>query len=404
MASEGYALTDDNCNGRIFGYLWEAAENPAISIRALQGARRSGKTYTTCQFLLLRALCWGESIVVASMTAEQGRAGAYDDMRTILNDAPESYSQYFEIMKSPREIRCIAKGKNGRCGVISFRSFLDPETAKGAACDWVFMNEANKFSKQQYLDLSANARQGVILDYNPQKHFWIDDEDVEVLRCTWQENRTHLTPAQIQWFENIEKAAHRDGATAADIYYYQVYYCGEYCGLSGQIFTRQNIDIRTGIPDNLQSPLVFCDPSALRGADWFAIVLVAMDLQGDMWVLDVDSKNTGTREERLKAIRKLAGQWDNTRVYIETNGIIGQEFAEFCQDEQLEFVPYCSRKNKFERIIAHYEDITRKVHFVDSIQMTKFLEQVYEFSEECEHDDNIDAVNSAWMIEQAMNF
>lgn len=401
--SERYELNAENTNERIFRYLWEATED-GCSLRALQGARRSGKTYTTCQFLLLRALCFGESVVVASMTAEQGRAGAYDDMRTILNDAPESYSQYFEILKSPREIRCIARGRNGRCGVISFRSFLDPETAKGAACDWVFLNEANKFSKQQYLDLSANARQGAILDYNPQKHFWVDEFEVDVLKCTWQENRNHLTSAQIAWFEQLERAAHRDGATAADIYYYQVYYCGEYCGLSGQIFTRANIDVRTAMPDGLTNPTIFCDPSALRGNDYFAIVLTAMDTQGDMWVVDVDSANTGTREEQLKTIRKMAAQFDGTRIYIETNGLVGLEFAEYCQEEQLEFVPYASRKNKFERIIAHYEDLTRNTHFVDSMQMTKFLEQVYEFSEKCEHDDNIDAVNSAWMVQCATNY
>lgn len=145
-------------------------------LMALQGARRAGKTYTACQWFLLNAYNDGDVILVASMTNEQGRRGAYEDCQNILRSWG-TFGDLFDVYKSPRKIECKRNNTNsGRAGVLEFASFDDPETAKGSACDWVFMNEANKFTLQQYLDLAANARKGVVIDYNPNQHFWIDDQ------------------------------------------------------------------------------------------------------------------------------------------------------------------------------------------------------------------------------------
>lgn len=370
-------------------------------IMALQGARRASKTYTACQFLLVQMLTEGDVCVFASMTSEQGRKGAYEDCKTILRDMPVGISQYFETLKTPREIHCKST-PNGRAGVAYFSSFQDPETAKGVACDWVFINEANKFTLQQYYDLAANARKGVILDYNPQAHFWVEDLKVKPLKCTWQKNKNHLTKAQLQWFADIKAAAMKPNATAADWYYYLVYYKGEYSELAGTIFTRGNIDVQPAeaVPyGRLTRPVLFADPSALRGADYFPLVVAAMDREtGDMWVLETDTTNTGTREERLQRIMAMAGRYDGTRVFIEVNGLVGVEFRDFCQNSGFEAEYWDSRGNKFERIIAHYQELTRHTHFADSPVLGEYLQQVYEFAKKCEHDDNIDAVNSAYMV------
>ena len=53
-------------------------------LMALQGARRAGKTYTIMQWLLLNAYNDGDVCLIASMTNEQGRRGAYEDANTIL--------------------------------------------------------------------------------------------------------------------------------------------------------------------------------------------------------------------------------------------------------------------------------------------------------------------------------
>jgi phage terminase large subunit len=73
-------------NGKIFKYFAEREKNNKF-IFVLKGGRRSGKTFATCQKLLI--LCnntAGTIVNIASMTAEQGRLGAYADFNTIIKD------------------------------------------------------------------------------------------------------------------------------------------------------------------------------------------------------------------------------------------------------------------------------------------------------------------------------
>lgn len=377
----------------------------------LRGARRASKTWTVCQWALMQMLEHGDVFVFASMTDEQGRLGAFEDCKNIIASMPDGLGQYYEVGRSPRQIVCRSTHENGKHGVIVFRSFQDPETAKGIACDWVFMNEANKFTQRQYYDLAANARKGVILDYNPNGKFWADDLPNEELVCTWQKNRKHLTQAQLQWFDQIYNAAHSPNATAADWYYYLVYWCGEYSELSGSIFTRGNCKTEdpADVPwATLGKPVLFCDPSALRDADYFPAVVGALDKEtGDMWVLDVDSTNASAprtdggdpKQERLERMLQMAAQYDGTRLYIEDNGLAGVDFIEkYAQPSGWEWRTWHQTKPKFDRIVNHYQELTRKTHYVDNPRLGAFMEQVYAFAEKCEHDDNIDAVNSLWTV------
>lgn len=377
-------------------------------LMALQGARRAGKTYTICQWLLLQAYNAGDVIVVASMTNEQGRRGAYEDCRNILQSWGEFGSQVFDIFKAPRKIECKRNNtESGRGGVLEFASFDDPETAKGTACDWVFMNEANKFTKQQYLDLAANARKGVIIDYNPNNHFWIDEElkPEDILLCSWQDNRKHLTDAQVAWFEKLKANALREGATAADWYYYSVYYLNEYSELAGDIFTPAIIQKckPEEVPySSLKNFVVFGDPSALCGSDYFSLTLSAIAPDGTIYILDADSTNEGGKAERCRTIERMMQKGDGVRVYIESNGYIGQKFIEYARGEDANEQPprrlpvegWCSRGDKFERILSEYETISTRVVFVEQPLLTNYLQQVYEFARKCEHDDNIDNVAS----------
>lgn len=373
----------------------------------LQGARRAGKTYTICQWLLLQAYNEGDVCVIASMTNEQGRRGAYEDCTTILNSWG-AFGDLFEVFKSPRRIVCKRTNTtSGRAGVLEFASFDDPETAKGAACDWVFMNEGNKFTRQQYLDLAANARKGVIVDYNPNQHFWIEDETTpaDVLLCSWRDNAKHLTPAQLAWFEKLKANAMRDGATAADLYYYHVYYLNEYSDLAGDIFTPGVIRkiAPAEVPwGDLRNPVVFGDPSALVGADFFPLTLSAVGPDGTIYVIDADSTNEGGKAERCKTIERMLGRLDGVRVYIESNGYIGQSFIEYARGENPQEKPprvlqvegWCSRGDKFDRILAAYETIRDRVVFVEQPLLSDYLKQIYDFARKCPHDDNIDNIAS----------
>ena len=168
------------------------------STYVLCGGRRSGKTFAICQRLILLCSQHHRVVNVATMTAEQGRLGAYADCKTIIDLCPW-LQPFVRAFESPREFR-FANGSR-----IFFNSYQNSETAKGIACDYVFLNEANNFSQQQYVDLIANARRGVFLDYNPNVKFWVDEffGDSDILHTTWKDNHL-LTSMQLAYFEKLK--------------------------------------------------------------------------------------------------------------------------------------------------------------------------------------------------------
>lgn len=380
-------------NGKIIRYLQRDQ-----TLFALRGGRRAGKTFNTCIWLL-GLIARGDVVIFASMTAEQGRKGAYEDCKQIIS--MWGVGGLLEVLKSPREIRCKTNG-----GVGYFSSYADPETAKGGACDWVFINEGNKFTYQQYLDLAANARKGVIVDYNPNEHFWIEEEiktkGVEELVVTWRDNIRHLTAAQLEWFDNLKRRAASPDATTADIYYYRVYYLGEYGELGGEIFSRANLHFCSpdAVPRDLFKVSIFCDPSALRGADWFACCVSATSRADKrVYILDTFAVNSGTREDVVRHLLEWCKVYDIKTIYVETNGIIGIDFFEFARNSNLPVKGWTSRKNKFERIVANFQNLTTNMVIVEHPHTADYMSQVYEFGENCEHDDNVDALNSSYSLQ-----
>ena len=359
-----------------------------------RGGRRSGKSFFIAQFLTIRMHNYGEVVNVASMTAEQGRLGAYADFKNIVTDCP-TFNAFTECMEVPREIRSQSGGK------VFFNSYKNSETAKGVACDWLYVNEANNFTKQQFIDLRANVRKGVFLDYNPNCEFWIDDyvtED-EICDSTWQ-NNPFLTEAQLEYFAELKAAFEKPNPSPLDIRNYNVYYLGKYSELRGRIFYESNLTFTDTLPDDLYHFKVFCDPSALRGADYFACVLSAeCKSDGKIYIVDVRSINEGCNADIVRIIRDWCGSWDGVEVYVETNGIIGQDFYDYACNSGLPVYPWCSRNNKFDRICASYQTIRDEVVFYNTAYLPSFMDQVYEFDEKCEHDDNVDALASTCRIQ-----
>ena len=353
------------------------------------GGRRSGKTYGILTFFLLLGAIERIVVNIATMTQEQGRLGSHADAKDIIRQHPATFCNY-EVLESPREIRNKKTGTR-----IFFNSYADSETAKGVACDYLFLNEANKFSKQQYIDLAVNARRGIFMDYNPTKRFWIDDfvKECDICHTTPFDN-PYLPKVQLDYFRTLETLGTRDNATEVDIYNYKVQVLGEYYELSGDIFTRDNIHFGTP-SEPLQRYIIFCDPSALRGADYFACVLSATD-GTKTWVVDTHSVNAGTQYDVCKVLEEWCKSYDVGAIYIETNGLQGIEFYEFANNSLPYVQGWNSKGKKEERILAKYNAITADVLFVDNDNNRAFVQQIYEFSvhPKCEHDDNVDALAS----------
>lgn len=363
-----------------------------------RGGRRSGKTFGILKFLML----WSEGFAgtvcnIASMTSEQGRLGAYADAKTIKDLAPAVYGD-IEVLSSPREFR-MANGSR-----MHFNQYSNSETAKGIACDWLFVNEANNFSKQQYTDLKANARLGTFIDYNPNCEFWDVDffTDADICDTTWQDN-PYLTPAQLEYFADLKRLAERPEATEIDRRNYSVYYLGRYYQLNGDIFSEDFFDWSQSVDfSSVGHFAVFCDPSALRGSDWFACCLTARDNAGRVYVIDTYSINIGDRAAVVRKLMDWCKTYDVKKVYVETNGIIGIDFYDFAVNSELNVEGWYSRGGKFDRIIANYQNFRERMTILDTPANREYMKQTYSFAERMkigEHDDNIDALNSSYNMQ-----
>lgn len=365
-----------------------------------RGGRRSGKTWFIAWLLLCRAYN-GKIVNVASMTKEQGRNGVFADMKDILRRCPKQFGSSWEAIEMPREVRF----HNGRNGKIIFNSYKASETAKGVACDDLYINECNNFTQQQYTDLCANVRYGTYIDFNPNIEFWVNDmwTDDDICDTTWQDNKKNLTESQLDYFAKLKEMAERPDASPLDIRNYNIYYLGKFSELRGQIFSPENLTFVSEMPSpgSLYDVRVFCDPSALRGADWFACVLSAKCREdGKVYILDTFSTNQGSREMICHKLREWCGEWDGVTIYVEGNGIIGIDFFDFAVNSGLPVEYWYSRGNKFERIIGNYQNFVEEVVFVETDHLAPFMSQVYEFDTKCEHDDNVDALNTSYNIQK----
>lgn len=394
-------MSNPKVNDKIWLYLRRRYHEGAHTA-ILKGGRRSGKTWHLLQWAGLRCVYFPRRVVsVAAMTNDQGRLGSFADMGEIIEAYPALFANT-DPNTSPLEIRYPNGSK------MVFKSYRRSETAKGIKCHDLFINEANCFSYQQYVDLRANVTGMTFLDYNPNFKFWVDDifKPEDICTTTWQDNRDHLTPAQLEYFADLKARAESPNATSVDLYNYSVYYLGEYAEIDGAIFTRANIRTATELPRRengdlaLRNFAIFADPSALRGADYFATCLTATDDDGNVWLIDSDSRNTGGREDVARWMQDTCKAWDVKRVYTETNGLVGIDFYEFADNSGLPVEGWYSRGNKYQRIVDNYQNLTTRLFVWDTERNRAFLNQVYTFAEKCEHDDNVDALNSSYNMQR----
>ena len=388
-------MTDllENINQR-HAHAFTAAYNTGVRRFDFMGGRRSGKSYFIEQFLLSRVL-YGMVVNVATMTDTQGRLGAYADVCDILDASPK-YAPLLNVTKTPREVR--AKHNKGR---MFFNSYDKGEKAKGIACDWLWMNEANNFTEQQYIDLAASVRCGVICDRNPNSECFTDRNAFTLLHSDWTWNKENLTAQQLAWFAQLKEKSESPDATAADIAFYRMYYLGEYAEITGTIFTPANIKRAQVDLQGMHNYFIYADPSAMCGADFFAMVLCAFR-DGVMYVVDVFSRNVGSRADIAECMARWCAMYDVKGIFVEGNGLVGKAYFEEQRGTFPNMRPYTNTENKHGRILGNYESICSRIVFNDNApEMGEYLKQVYEYegkNSSKTHDDNIDAVNSAYEI------
>ena len=192
-------------------------------IRIVQGGTSAGKTYDILLDELNEAIIQnGILTTIMSDTMPNLRHGAMRDFLKICHetnvwDVAEWNSTYSTLTLPNRSI-------------IEFYS-ADSEDALGARRDRLFINEANRITKEAFDQLEVRTEQKITLDFNPVNQFWAHDlltrPDVDFVKLNYLDNE-----ALSQNIVNALELRKGDGTSN----WWRVYGMGEIGSLEGNVY------------------------------------------------------------------------------------------------------------------------------------------------------------------------
>lgn len=348
-------------------------------IRIVQGGTSAGKTYDILMDELDEAIRQkGILTTIMSDTMPNLRHGA---MRDFIKIAKETGAWDFAEWNSTYSTFALPNGST-----IEFYS-ADSEDALGARRDRLFINEANRITKEAFDQLEIRTEQRITLDFNPSNKFWAHDlltrPDVDFVKLNYLDNEALS--------ENIRKTLElRKGDGTSN--WWRVYGLGEIGSLEGNVYEGwiaedeippEAILKRYGVDFGYKDPTT--------------IVAVYEDSDGDIWLKLHLCKSELTTPELIhiaKSLPEALFVCDNSRPEIiaemQANGIraIGSDKTPgekmngkrynidlvqrrrvhyLRQDKELEqeYLTYAWRKKRDGRIIDEPED--GNDHIMDAI-------------------------------------
>lgn len=217
--------------------VFEKNWNSDKRIKANQGSTRSSKTYSIAQKYVLKLYSIpNKRLSIVRKTTPSIRATVLMDWLEVLDSMQISY----DYNKS----ELVFRFPNG--SMAEFMSMDQPQKKRGAKRDWLWLNEANELTLEDYRQLNMRTTEEVTLDYNPSEEFhWIYEhvlnrDDCEYIHSTYKDNP--FLPQSI--IDEIEKYKEIDPN------YWRIYGLGER-GLSGATVFTNNWEIIPQLPDNL---------------------------------------------------------------------------------------------------------------------------------------------------------
>jgi phage terminase large subunit len=193
-----------------------------------EGGSRSGKTYSILQLLI-----FVKSVNVREQVFTIVRKTMPSLRGSVMRD-------FFEILKEHElyDEKCHNKTENTyllRRNLFEFVSLDQPQKKRGAKRNFLFINEANELSLEDWIQLSIRTEGQIFLDYNPSipPDHWINEvvkprPDCQVIHSTYKDNLAYLAPSIIAEIENLKNV---------DPAYWQIYGLGLPAEISGVIFT-----------------------------------------------------------------------------------------------------------------------------------------------------------------------
>jgi phage terminase large subunit len=203
-----------------------------------QGGTRSSKTYSIAQLLIVKALQErGKVYTVCRKTLPSLKGTAYKDFFNIL----EQLNLYDPNNHNKSELTYKLNGNE-----IEFISVDMPQKIRGRKRHILWLNEANEFSFEDWIQLSLRTTENIYLDFNPSDPYsWIYDnvmnrEDCTFIKSTYLDN-PFLPQDTIKEIERLREL---------DSNYWTIYGKGEIGSPTETIF--RNFNIVKDIPKEAQ--------------------------------------------------------------------------------------------------------------------------------------------------------
>lgn len=206
--------------------VFEKNYNARTKIVVNQGSSRSGKTYSILQLLILvKAFEERDAVItVVRKTLPSLKGSAMRDFFEIL----KAHELYDERHHNKTESTYTLNGN-----LFEFVSLDQPQKKRGAKRDYLFINEANELTLEDWIQLSIRTEKQIFLDYNPSfDEHWITDvviprKDCTFIHSTYQDNIQFLPDEVVKEIENLKHV---------DPHYWRVYGLGLQGQIKGLVF------------------------------------------------------------------------------------------------------------------------------------------------------------------------
>ncbi len=217
---------DENLNIRVSN-VFERNYHAKTKVVVNQGSSRSGKTYSILQLLIFVKAFEGTDNVftICRKTLTALRATAMRDFFDILKGA----GMYSESNHNKSESTYKINGN-----LFEFVGLDQPQKKRGAKRDYLFVNEANELTLEDWVQLSIRTKKQIYLDYNPSMDdHWIYQvvlprDDCTFIKSTYLDNAAFLDAEQIREIENLINI---------DENYWKIYGLGEMAQVRGSIYS-----------------------------------------------------------------------------------------------------------------------------------------------------------------------
>lgn len=203
------------------------------------GGAGSGKSYSTAQHIILRALEEdNKRILITRKTLPALRVSCLQLIKDLLNE----YEIPYELNKSELEMKI---GSNQ----ILFKSLDNPEKIKSSEFNYIWAEEATELTHQDYLQLRLRLRRKnelknqLIMTLNPIDQFhWIR---AKVLDTPNEDMASFQSNYKMNPFLSKEYIEQLEGLAEIDENYYRIYALGEWGVLQNLIYSNWDVVDKT---------------------------------------------------------------------------------------------------------------------------------------------------------------